>query len=62
MDKTRLTYTPLSDATPDTELDAISAIYKFVLECHERRKVADSTGDRNEVKEDSDVDPTGSLP
>ena len=62
MDNTHLTYTPLPEATPESELDALAAVFAFVLECHERRKVADSTGDRNEVKEDEDVDPTGSLP
>jgi hypothetical protein len=58
----RINYTPLSDATPESELDALVAVYAFVLECHESRKVAGRVGDRNEVKEDEDVDPTGSLP
>jgi hypothetical protein len=62
MSEHRLPYIPLSDATPESELDALAAVYAFVLECHERRKAADATGDRNEVKEDDDVDPTGSLP
>jgi hypothetical protein len=58
----RLNYTPLPDATLESELEALAAVYAFVLECHERRMAADTTGDRNEVKEDDDVDPTGSLP
>jgi hypothetical protein len=62
MTSNSLTYTPLSDATPESELDALAAVYTFILECHERKKAADPTGDRNEVKEDIDVDPTGSLP
>jgi hypothetical protein len=62
MASSRLTYAPLPDATPEGELDALVAAYKFVLECHESRKVAGRVGDRNEVKEDEDVDPTGSLP
>lgn len=62
MGKHRLTYIPLPDATPERKLDALAAVYAFILECHERRKVADSTGDRHEVKEDTNVDPTGSLP
>lgn len=60
--KRLIDYTPLLDATPESELDALAAVYAFVLECHERRKVADATGDPNEVKENDDVDPAGSLP
>ena len=60
--KRRMNYTPLPDATPESELDALVAVYAFVLECHERKKVADSTGDRNEVKEDDDVDPRQRIP
>ena len=60
--KGAINYTPLPEATPESELDALAAVYAFVLERHERRKVADATGNRNEVKEDKDVDPTGSLP
>jgi len=62
MDKPTLAYVPLPEATPESELDALVAVYAFVLECHKSRKAADATGDRNEVKEDKDVDPTGSLP
>jgi len=62
MNKPTLGYTPLPDATPESELDALAAVYAFILQCHERRRVADATGDRNEVKEVEDVDPTGSLP
>jgi hypothetical protein len=31
MDGVRLTYTPRPDAMPETELDALAAVYKFVL-------------------------------
>jgi hypothetical protein len=61
MTNARLTYIPLPDATPETELDALVAVYAFVLDCHESKQAADPTGDPNEVKED-DVDPTESLP
>jgi hypothetical protein len=60
--KGRINYTPLSDATPESELDALVAIYKFILQCHESRKVADPTGDRNEVKEVRAIDPDQKLP
>lgn len=61
MDKT-IAYTPRPDATPESELDALAAVYAFVLECHERQKVADPTGDRNEAKEVEDNCPTQRLP
>jgi len=57
-----LTYIPLPDATPERKLDALAAVYAFILECHERRKAADTTGDRDEVKEDKDIDPAQRLP
>ena len=62
MTSSRLTYTPLPNATPHSELDALVAAYKFILECHESRKAADPTGDPNEAKEDKDLDPERSLP
>jgi len=60
--KRRINYTPLPDATPESELDTLAAVYAFVLECHESRKAADPTGDPNEAKEDKDIDPKQSLP
>jgi hypothetical protein len=62
MASSRLTYTPLPDATPEGELDALVAAYKFIVKCHESRKAADLTGDPNEAKEDKELDPERSLP
>jgi hypothetical protein len=62
MSDPRLTYTPLLEATPESELDALAAIYKFVIECHEAKKVAGGVGDRTEVKEVADIDPEQRLP
>ena len=62
MDNTRLTYTSLPDAAPRDELDALAAVYRFVLECQENKKAADATGDRDEVKEVRNIDPGQSLP
>ena len=59
--KGRINYTPLPDATPESELDALVAAYKFILECHESKKAADPTGDPNEAKEDKALDPEKSL-
>jgi hypothetical protein len=57
----RISYTPLPDATPESELDALVAVYEFILQCHESRKVADPTGDPNEVKEVRAIDPSQKL-
>jgi hypothetical protein len=62
MTSARVNYIPLPDATPEIELDALVAVYAFVLECHASRKAADATGDRNEVKEDEDIDPRQRIP
>ena len=60
--KGRINYIPLPDATPESELDALVAVYEFILQCHESRKVAASSGDRNEAKEVTGVDPRQRLP
>ena len=62
MSSARITYTPRPDATPESELDALAAIYKFVLECHATKKAVDPTGGQNEVEEVEAVDPEQSLP
>lgn len=36
----RLTYTPRPDATPESELDALTYVYHFVLERHAARAAA----------------------
>jgi hypothetical protein len=58
----RITHDSVSDAMPESELDVLAAVYRFILDCHASRKAADATGDRNEVKEVQDIDPTRSLP
>jgi hypothetical protein len=61
-DKDNIRYTPLPYArTPEMALDALVAVYAFILECHESSKAAGRVGGPHEVKED-DVDPTESLP
>ena len=34
----RITYSPRPDATPEGELVALSGVYAFVLQAHERKK------------------------
>jgi hypothetical protein len=60
--KHRLTYIPLPDATPESELDALTAVYAFVLEAHTKKKAAVPSGPENGVKEDQHVHTRGSIP
>jgi hypothetical protein len=46
-DGSRLVYVPRGDATPEAELAALTAVYRFVLECAQRRK-ANEAGDDGE--------------
>jgi hypothetical protein len=34
----RITYAPRPDAAPEAELDVLASIYRFVLDCGERRR------------------------
>jgi hypothetical protein len=40
----RISYTPLSDATPESELDALAAVYAFVLEARTKKRAAVPSG------------------
>ena len=50
-DARRVTYTPRSDATPEGELNALSNVYRFVLDCHVKKEAAPASGPDNEAKE-----------
>ncbi len=56
-DSLRLSYRPLSDATPEAEADALATIYRFLLERNQSRKarLEDRTEavEGGEKKEDS---------
>jgi len=60
--KHRLTYIPLPDATPESELDALTAVYAFVLKAHAKKKAATPSGPENGVKENHHVHTRGSIP
>jgi hypothetical protein len=36
----RVIYTPRPDATPEAEVSALAAVYKFVLDCHAKKEAA----------------------
>ena len=62
MDSVRVTYQPRSDVTPESELGALVAVYKFVLEAHARKKAAAPSG-QDDAKGDKDyVRATRSIP
>ena len=62
-DKDTISYTSLPDATPERELDALVAVYAYVLERHaSKKKAAEPNGGLNGVKEARDIDPEQRLP
>lgn len=55
-------YSPLPDATPEAELDALVAVYRFLIERHTNRKAADLGGsDDIEGGGDNDREPEASV-
>jgi hypothetical protein len=52
----RVTYTPRPDATSETELSALTVVYRFILDCRERKKAApasrpdDAEGEPNGIR------------
>ena len=57
----RVSYTPCPDATPESELNALAAVYAFVLEARTKKRVAVPSGPENGVKEDEHVHTKGSI-
>ncbi len=35
--ESQVVYTPHPDATPETELDTLAAVYRFILDCADTR-------------------------
>ncbi len=50
----KIVYTPRSDATPQTEMAALAALYKFCLESH-AKKEATRPGSPDDAKEIKNV-------
>jgi hypothetical protein len=55
MDKPTVAYTPLPNATPESELDALADIYAFVLEAHAMKMAAAPSGQAVDVRKDHDA-------
>ena len=59
----RITYTPRTDATPESELSALAAVYKFLLNRHMEKKAAGiSGGEEHARKESKDVSRNRTIP
>ena len=54
-DAPRITYSTRPDATPETEVSALAAIYKLCLESHAKKEAAPESrpDDGTDYKEDS---------
>ena len=55
MNDPRLIYTPRSDVTPEDELNALAAVYKFLLDRHVGKDAADRSTPSHKRKEVSDA-------
>jgi hypothetical protein len=54
VDSTRILYTPRPGATPEGEVAVLASVYRFLLECHAKRKggPAAAPDNGNKPKED----------
>jgi hypothetical protein len=46
----RISYTPNPDATPEGEKSALAAVYKFLLDCYEKKKGGPTTAPNDAKK------------
>ena len=60
--KGRINYTPLPDATPESKLDALVAVYEFVLEAHAKKKAATPSGQEDDVRKAHNAHTEDSIP
>jgi hypothetical protein len=49
--KARVVYTPREGTTPQAELNALCAVYRFILDCHAKKKGTRPGGPDDDVKE-----------
>jgi hypothetical protein len=60
--KGHINYTPLPDATPESELDALVAVYAFAIEAHAKKKAAAPSGQEEGARNDQDAHTEESIP
>jgi hypothetical protein len=51
---TRISYAPRPDTTPEAELNALAAVYKYCIRKHQERKEGDAATAPDEAKKESD--------
>jgi hypothetical protein len=51
---TQILYTPRCDVTPDGELNALAAVYKFILDCRTKQEGGPPTAPDDAMKGSND--------
>ena len=53
-----ITYTPRPDATPESEISTLAAAYRFILDCHAKKKggVPSTADNAKEIKDEFRAD------
>jgi hypothetical protein len=46
----RVIYTPRSDTSPELEAAALAAAYRYILDCHAKKKTAETDGGEDDVE------------
>jgi hypothetical protein len=46
----RVTYTPRSDTSSELEAAALAAAYRYILDCHAKKKAAEDGGGEDDVE------------
>lgn len=54
MDSTRIIYTPRPGATSEGEVAALASVYRFLLDCHAKRKGGPATAPNDAKEIDND--------
>ena len=59
MSSPRIVYTPHPDATPESGVATLAGVYRFVLDCHAKKKATRPGGpdDAEESKNDRTAEP-----
>jgi hypothetical protein len=58
----RIVYTPHPNATPETELSALAAAYRFILDCHAKKKATSPGGPDDAEDMENDRTATEIIP
>jgi hypothetical protein len=50
----RVTYTPRSDTSRELEAAALAAAYRYILDCHAKKRAAEAGGGEDDVEGSDD--------